>query len=135
MRAPGDDADERAFELTHIGADVGRDKERDIGGDVGLLGLGLALQDGDLGFEIGWLDVGDEAPLEAAAQTVFEVAELLGRPVAGKHDLLHFAVERVEGVEEFFLRLFLGGEELDVVDEQHVDRAIAVAEGRSSWSP
>ncbi len=128
MGAPGDDADERAFEFADVGADVGGDKERDVGGDDGVLGVGLALQDGDLGFEVGGLDVGDEAPLEAGAETVFDVAELLGGPVGGEDDLLGVAVEGVEGVEELFLGFFLAGEELDVVDEEDVDGAVLVAE-------
>ena len=45
-------------------------------------------------------------------------------------DLLHALVQSVEGVEELLLRALLAGEELDVVDEQDVDRAELVAEGR-----
>jgi hypothetical protein len=37
-------------------------------------------------------------------------------------------VQRVEGVEELLLHALLAGEELDVVDEQHVDGAELVAE-------
>ena len=129
MAAPGDDADERAFELADVGADVGRDEEGDVGGQRGVLGLGFALEDGDLGFKVGWLDVGDEAPLEARAEAVFDVAELLGGAVGGEDDLLRFLVEGVEGVEELFLHALLAGEELHVVDEQDVDRAELVAEG------
>ena len=55
-------------------------------------------------------------------------AQLFGRTVAGDDDLLHALVQRVEGVEELFLRALLAGEELDVVDEQHVDVAELVAE-------
>ena len=108
------------------------DEEGDVGGQLGLLGLGLLLQDGDLGFEVGWLDVGDEAPLEAGAEAVFEVGELFGGPVGGDDDLLHALVQRVEGVEELFLGALLAGEELDVVDEQDVDVAELVAEAWSS---
>ena len=79
--APGDEADERAFEFADVGAHVAGDEERDVDGQLCLLGLGLLLQDGDLGLEIGWLNVGDQAPLEARAQAVFEVGELFGRPV------------------------------------------------------
>ena len=50
------------------------------------------------------------------------------RAVAADDDLLLRVVERVERVEELGLRAFLAGEELDVVDEQHVDAAIALAE-------
>jgi hypothetical protein len=126
--APGDDADEGAFELAHIGADVRGDEEGDVGGDGGAFGLCFALEDGDFGFEVGGLDVGDETPLEAAAEAVLEVLELLGGAIAGDYDLFHGLVEGVEGVEELLLGALLAGEELDVVDEQDVDGAEAVAE-------
>ena len=53
---------------------------------------------------------------------------LVRRAVAAEDDLLLRVVERVEGVEELGLRAFLAGEKLDVVDQQHVDAAIALAE-------
>ncbi len=43
-----------------------------------MLALCLLLQDGDFGFEIGRLDVGDEAPLEAGAEAVFDLGSSLG---------------------------------------------------------
>ena len=76
----------------------------------------------------GRLDVGDQAPLEAGAQPVLERHQLLGRTVAGDHDLLVGVVQRVERVEELFLGLLLVFQELDVVDEQDVDVAVAPAE-------
>jgi hypothetical protein len=39
------------------------------------------------------------------------------------------SVKRVECVEEFFLRPRLVVEELDVVDQQHVERAVIALEG------
>ena len=53
---------------------------------------------------------------------------LVRRTVAADDDLLLRVVERVEGVEELGLRAFLAGQELDVVHEQDVDAAIALAE-------
>ena len=126
--APGDEPDQRALQLTNVGAHVAGDEQRNLGGKVGLLGLGFFLKDGDLGLEIGRLNVCDQAPLEARAQAVFEVCQLLGRAVAGDHDLLHALVQRVEGVEELLLGALLAGQELDVVDEQHVHVAELVAE-------
>ena len=82
------------------------------------------------GFQIGRLNVGDESPFKPAAQPIFQRDQGFRRTIAGHHDLLAVAVQRVEGVEEFFLRRFLAGDELNVVDQQHVDRAILVAEGR-----
>ena len=86
------------------------------------------MQDGDFRFEIGGLDIGDEAPLEAAAQAVFELGEFLGRTIAGDHDLLHGFVQSVEGVEKLFLGALFLGEELNVVDEQDIHGAEFVAE-------
>ena len=55
--------------------------------------------------------------------------EPLGRPVGADHDLLVGVVQRVEGVEELLLRLLLALEELDVVDQEHVDVAVAALQG------
>ena len=55
------------------------------------------------------------------------VTSCFGRPVGGDDDLLGGVVERVEGVEELLLRLLLVLQELDVVDQQHVDVAVAGA--------
>ena len=51
-----------------------------------------------------------------------------GWPIAREDDLLVTVEERVEGVEEFLLRALLAGEELDVVDQQHVGLPVALAE-------
>jgi hypothetical protein len=50
------------------------------------------------------------------------------RHIAGDDDLLVVIVERVEGVEERLLRLCFSLEELDVVDQQDVDIAVASLE-------
>ena len=52
----------------------------------------------------------------------------LAGAVAGEHDLVAAVEQGVEGVEELLLRALLAGEELDVVDEQHVRAAVAAAE-------
>ncbi len=106
--APGDEPHQRALKLAHVGAHVRGDEQRHIRRQLHLLALRLLLQDGDLGFEIGRLNVGDQAPLEARAQPLFNLGKLLRRTIGGDHDLLHALVQRVEGVEELFLRaLFL----------------------------
>ena len=61
---------------------------------------------------------------------VLEGRQLLGRDVAGDDDLLVRVVQGVERVEELLLRLHLALEELDVVDEQDVDVAVAALERR-----
>ena len=61
-------------------------------------------------------------------QAVLEAGQLVRRPVGRDHDLLAGAVQVVERVEELGLGLLALGEELDVVDEQDVDLAVALAE-------
>ena len=96
-------------------------------GSVDRLDGGLLAQDRDAHLELGRLDVGEQAPREARAQAIGDVADLVRLAVGGQHDLLVVLVQRVERVEELVLRAFLAGEELHVVDEQHVDALAVVA--------
>ena len=94
-----------------------------------MLELRLLPDDGDARLELRRLDVGDEAPLEARDEALLHLVELLRVLVARDDDLLVGLVERVERVEELFLRLRLAGEKLDVVDEEQVaPLAVARAE-------
>ena len=107
----------RGDELQHVGR-----RGEPVGG-------GLLAQDRDAGLQVGRLYVGQQAPLEPVAQPVLELGEPLRRPVGADHDLLVGVVQRVEGVEELLLGLLLALEELDVVDEEHVDVAVAALQG------
>jgi len=64
------------------------------------------------------------SPLASAAQSLFERDHCLRRAVTRHDDLLAVHMQCVEGVKEFFLRGFFAGDELDVVNQQHVCRAI-----------
>ena len=72
-----------------------------------MLALRFFLQNRDLRFQIGRLNVGDQSPLEAIAQAIFNLRQLFRRPVAGDDNLLHAFVQRVEGMEELFLGALL----------------------------
>src|SRR6266545_6653837 len=128
QRCVRDDARERSFEL----ADVRHDplcEEVDHGWrDGDSLRLSLRAEDRDARLEIGCRDIRDEAPLEPRAQTIFEPFDGLGRTIAREDDLLPLLMDRIEGVEELLLRPLLAREELDVVDEEDIDAAIALAE-------
>src|SRR6185437_14475860 len=116
----GRQADQRALELADVAADALRDEEADVVSQVDVLELRLLTHDGDAGLQLRGLDVGHEAPLEAADEALLHLVELLRVLVAGDDDLLAALVERVERVEELLLRLRLAGQEVDVVDEQQV---------------
>ncbi len=90
--------------------------------------VGLLAEDRDPHLVVGRLHIGDQPTLEAGAHPVFEGGNRARRPVAGDDDLLAVLVERVEGVEELLLGALLAGDELDVVDHQDVDAAVAGAE-------
>ena len=90
--------------------------------------LGLLLQDGQAHLDVGRLQVGDQPPLEAGHQPMLEVLNFAGRPVAGQHDLLVRLVQRVERVKELLLNPLLAGQELDVVNQQHVRLPVFLAE-------
>jgi hypothetical protein len=59
---------------------------------------------------------------------MLEILDLARRPIAGEDDLFAGFVQGVEGVKEFLLDAFLAGQELDVVDEDHIALAEAAAE-------
>ena len=128
MLGVGDDPVERALELADVADDLARDELDDVRGDRDRALLGLGPQDRDAGLEVRRGQVGDEAPLEAAAQPLLEGQDRLGRPVGRQHDLLAVLVDRVERVEELLLGPLLVGDELDVVDEEQVDPPVAGAE-------
>ena len=90
--------------------------------------LGLGPKDRDAGLEVRRGQVGDQAPLEPAAQPLLERHDRLRWPVGRQHDLLAVLVDRVERVEELFLGPFLVRDELDVVDQEQVDPPVAGAE-------
>ena len=126
----GGHPDERALELADVLLHVGGDEFEDLVGHGDLLVLGLGLEDGESGLELGWLDLGDQPGEEPAAQTVLEGGDRLRRAVGGEDDLLGRAVEGVEGVEELLLEGLLALHELDVVDEQDVALPVAAFERR-----
>ena len=90
----------------------------------GMLRAALArLRQHDLraGLEVRRLDRHRQAPGQARLQARLQAFDFARVAVAGQDDLLLAVEQRVEGVEELFLRAVLAGEELDVVDQQRVD--------------
>ena len=88
----------------------------------------LGEQDRDPHLELGRLERDGEAPAEAGDQPFLHAGDLLRVGVAGDDDLLVRLDQRVEEVEELFLRPVLAAEELDVVDQQQIERAVVALE-------
>src|SRR5208283_4334830 len=65
---------------------------------------------------------------EARYQSLLDVAKLLEIDVTGDDDLLAAGHQGLEGVEEFLLCAALAGEELDVVDQQQIERVVVALE-------
>ena len=57
-----------------------------------------------------------------------QIGNFAQRAIAGQDDLLLVFVKRVEGMEKFFLRAFLAGQEMNVVNQQQINVAIFPAE-------
>ncbi len=119
----GEHAVERPFELPHIGGDAVGEKFQDAGINLDFPLLDLGLQDAEAEFIIGRVNVGDEAPAEAGAHPLLHPFKIRRRAVAGDDDLMVLIHQRIEGMEEFFLCTILPGDELDIVNHQHIDGA------------
>src|SRR5690606_5352196 len=119
-------------ELTDVRRDLRRDVLEDVVRGREPFAGSLLAEDRDAGLEVRRLDVRDEAPLEPGPQAVLEAVELLRRDVRGDDDLLVRVVQGVERVEVLLHRLFLALQELDVVDEEDVDLAVAALERAST---
>ena len=91
--------------------------------------MGQVLEDGHPGFQIRVLDVGGKAGIEPADHPFFQGVQFPGGTVAGNDDLLVGLFQGVEGVEKLLLGGFPVPEELDVVDEEHVDVPVFFPEG------
>ena len=78
--------------------------------------------------KFGRLDHHDQALREAAQEPVLEFREVLGVCVACENNLLAVRHHALERQKEVRLRAFAVSETLDIVDEQHVDAAVAGVE-------
>ena len=117
-----------AFEFAHVAAHAVREKVGHVGRQLGAFAGGDGLQNRPPQIEVRRLQVGDQAGLEAAAEAREQARDLGRRLVAAEHDLAALGVQRIERVEDLFLRGLRSRQELHVVDEQDVDRAVALAE-------
>ena len=69
------------------------------------------------------MNIGHQPPAEARADALFNAFQIGRRAVGGDNDLTIMVNERVKGVEKFFLRRILAGDELNIVNHQHINLA------------
>ena len=104
------------------------DEERDVLVQAHGDGLGLFLNDGDAHLLFWRLDAYRKAPGKARFKPLLYAADVLGVSIAGDYYLLVRLDQRVECVEELFLGTVLAAEELNVVDQQQIERMVVALE-------
>src|SRR5882762_2493781 len=94
--------------------------------------FGLTFQNSDLGFKVGWLDVGDQSPFKTGVQSLFKRRNASRWAIRANHDLFLLFVKRIECMKKLFLSTFFAGYELDIINKQHIDGSITLSETLSS---
>ena len=85
--------------------------------------LALRVEDRHARLVIGRAHVDDQSAGQPRDQSLVDVGDLDGRPIARHHDLPAVGLQRVEDAQQLRLRFAMAGEELHVVDQQHADLA------------
>src|SRR5438270_2713555 len=120
---------QRAFQF----ADVRLNRSRDVFSDVirqrEAIVLRFLLQNSDFCFQVGRLDIRDQSPFKTGAQSFLNGVDVFRQAIRGNNNLLLLLVKRVEGVEKLFLSALFAGDELDIVNQQHINRVETIAEG------
>ena len=119
---------EAAFEFAYVAVDARAEQLYHLLARLDSHLLRLGAQDSQPCLQVGRLYVHDKPAAQPRAYALFQYLERRHGAVAGYHDLPIRHVQRVEGVEEAFLRLLLADEELDVVEQQHARAAVLLAE-------
>ena len=124
----GGHANQRTLKAADIRADAVGEEGQYVLRNLHAHALHLVSQDGEAGFHIRRLQVRNETPLKAAHQTMLQVLNFTGRPIAGQHDLLVRFVQCIESVEELLLYPLLAGEKLDIINQQNLGLAVLLPE-------
>ena len=125
----GGHASDGAFKLADVLGDAAGDPACDLIGHDKAGAKGKAAEDFAAGQEVGGIDADDHATDEAVDQRFAEFLDHLGMIVAGHDDLPAHGLDGVEGVEEFLLGGLFAAEEMDIIDDQEIELAHAMAEG------
>ena len=121
-------ARECTFELTNVGVNLRRDIRRNVIWKIELMQARLRLHDCNTSFVARLVNTRDQPSCEAAHQSLLKIWNVNRSRIRTQHDLSTKLMERVEGVEELLLRLFVLGEEVNVVNHQTITCAEPIAE-------
>ena len=122
----GSHAVQCAFQLADVLGETFRNKVEHVVLNVGF--MGDHAQNGDSRLQIRRLDVNGQAGFEAGDQAFVEALQILRRHIGSDYNALVCLMQGVERMEELFERRILAAEELDIIDQQHVDFTVATIE-------
>ena len=91
-------------------------------------GLRLLIKNGHLSLICRNLEVGSKSHLKSCTQTFSKSLHLLRRLIWWNNNLLIGIIKRIERMEEFLLRTFLTDNELNIIDQQHINITILITE-------
>src|SRR5581483_4501195 len=99
----GHQAVEAALQFANVVLYASRDVGDDIVGYMIMQQVGLDAQNRHTRLQIRWLDIRDQAPLEAGTQTLLQAHNSLGGSITTDHNLLAHLIEAIKSMEELFL--------------------------------
>ena len=120
--------DQRPFQLTNVGLDVGCNVLQDLIIHLVPFCLRFLLKNGHPGLVIRFFDICLKSPGKTVFQTVIQRVKFLWRSVRGDDNLLTLVEQIVERMEKFILCCVLSDDELNVIDQKNIDVAVLVAE-------
>ena len=120
---------ETPLELTNRRRGVLRDVLEYIMRNDQIRQLCLLRQNCDSRLQVRVLQIRIEPPLEAGTKAILQGLKLAWWAVRRQHNLVIGLVQGIERMEELFLCTFLALQELDVIDDEHVQIAVATLEG------
>jgi len=121
-------AGQGTFQLPDIGSQIGSQEEAHFVGKGNIEEFSFLAEDGHFGFNIGRLNIGNQAPTDAGAESLLQPGDLLGELIAGNDNLPMRFIKRVEGMEEFLLGSFFTAQELDIIQQKDVFVPVFIAE-------
>ena len=132
-----DHAGQCPLQVADVRGDPAREKLEHRGRYAGTVpgALGLGLQDAKAELVRRRMHFRHQTPAETRAHALVHVFEIGGQAVARHDDLLVLFDQRIERVEELFLRRILAAHELHVIDEEQIGRPDQLLERHDAVEP